>query len=69
MKFKTNAKCQGCASAIRSALAEIAPAQSWDFDLQSPDKTMTYKDSDNDTELAAKIISAVEKAGFKAELI
>lgn len=67
MKFKTNAKCGGCTSAIISALSFIAPASDWQFDLSSPDKTLTYVGSaEIDPE---KVVSIIAKAGFKAELI
>lgn len=65
MKFKTNAKCGGCTSTIISALGAIAPASDWQFDLSSPDKTLTYvgdKTLDKD-----EVVSIIAKAGFKAE--
>ncbi len=65
MKFKTNAKCAGCTSAILSALGSIAPASDWKFDLSSADKTLVYVGSKPvDKNL---VISTVAKAGFKAE--
>ncbi|MBD5221205.1 MAG: heavy-metal-associated domain-containing protein [Bacteroidales bacterium] len=67
MKFKTNAKCMGCVGAIRNALSEIAPAEKWQFDLNSPDRVMEYTGTDADDALADKVIAIIEKAGFKAE--
>lgn len=65
MKFKTNAKCAGCTSAIVSALASVAPASDWQFDLTSPDKTLTYVGSDAiDSD---KVVAIIGKVGFKAE--
>ncbi|MBO4965525.1 MAG: heavy metal transport/detoxification protein [Muribaculaceae bacterium] len=66
MKFKTNAKCMGCVTAIKNALAPIAPADKWEFDLSSPDKTLTYLGEADDA-LEARIISMIKEAGFKAE--
>lgn len=68
MKFKTNAKCGGCTSTIIKGLKDIAPEDMWEFDLTSPDKVMTYKGDETDG-LAEKIVSAVEKTGFKATLL
>ena len=65
MKFKTNAKCGGCTAAITKALESIAPAEMWEFDLESPDRTLTFK-GEEDPELAGRIIRTIENAGFKA---
>lgn len=65
MKFKTNAKCGGCASAIRNALKSIAPADQWEFDLESPDRILTFTgtaDVDPD-----EVVRLIKGAGFKAE--
>ncbi len=67
MKFKTNAKCGGCTSAIISALASVAPASDWQFDLTSPDKTLTYVGSNAIDR--NNVVALVEKAGFKVESI
>lgn len=64
MKFKTNAKCMGCVQAIRTVLKGIAPSQDWTFDLDSPDKTLTYSGNGNPD--AAEIIAAIKDAGFEA---
>lgn len=68
MKFKTNAKCMGCVTAIINALAPIASADRWTFDLNSPDKTLTY-DGEADDALAGRVIALINAAGFKAERI
>lgn len=63
MKFKTNAKCGGCVSAIGAKLNEVINADEWSIDLSSPDKTLEVKaDVPSQT-----IINAVTAAGFKAE--
>lgn len=71
MKFKTNAKCMGCVTAIRSALRPLAPAEAWSFDLDSPDRIMTYTGTaPADAEaFAAEVINTIGNAGFKAERI
>lgn len=67
MKFRTNAKCMGCVSAIRSALSPLAPAEEWEFDLQSTDRTMTFTGAAAPE--PAEVIRLVAGAGFKAEQI
>ncbi len=68
MKFKTNAKCGGCTSAILKAIDSLAPASAWEFDLASPDKTLTYV-GDAPAPDASSVMSAIEKAGFKASVL
>jgi len=68
MKFKTNAKCGGCTSAILKAIDSLAPASAWEFDLASPDKTLTYV-GDAPVPDAFSVMSAIEKAGFKASVL
>lgn len=68
MKFKTNAKCGGCTSAILKAIDSLAPASAWEFDLASPDKTLTYV-GDAPAPDASSVMSAIEKAGFKESVL
>lgn len=65
IRFKTNARCAGCSSAIRKALADIAPEAEWDIDLTSPDRVLTYTGAGVPD--AGAVMRAVEKAGFKIE--
>jgi len=65
MKFKTNAKCGGCVSAIGAKLNEVIKEDQWSIDLSSPSKTLEIK-ADISAEAIQKAISA---AGFKAEKI
>lgn len=65
MKFKTNAMCMGCVSAIKRAINEITPADNWSFDLSSADKVMSYVGTEPLTEEKAQAVeSAVKAAGF-----
>lgn len=65
MKFKTNAKCGGCVSAIGAKLNEVIKEDEWSFDLSSPEKALEVK-----ADVPAKtILEAVTSAGFKAEQI
>lgn len=63
MKFKTNAKCGGCISAIGLKLNKILKSDEWSIDSTS--KVLEVKaDISSD-----KVIEAVASAGFKAEQI
>lgn len=71
MKFKTSAKCGGCVNAITNALKTIAPAESWEFDLTSPDKTLTYVGAAvaDEAAFAEAVVNAVATVNHKAERI
>ncbi len=65
LKFKTTIKCEGCLAKVTPHLNETAGEGKWHVDLTNPAKILTI-DTESDS---AKIKGAVEKAGFKAELI
>ncbi len=63
MKFKTNAKCGGCVSAIGAKLNTIMSSDDWSINLADPNKVLEVK-----TDIApATVIATVKEAGFKAE--
>lgn len=62
LRFKTNAKCNGCVAAIGTELNRLVNENDWSIDLKSADKTLTIT-----TDLSPEaIVSAVGAAGFKA---
>lgn len=63
MKFKTNAKCGGCVSAIGDKLNKLVKEDQWSIDLKSPEKELEVTADIP----AATVIAAVTEAGFKAE--
>ena len=65
MKIKTNAKCQGCVTAIGLKLNKIIKPEEWTVDLKSPDRELIVTADVP----AALILAAIEEAGFKGELI
>lgn len=71
MKFKTSAKCGGCVNAITNALKTVAPAENWEFDLTSPDKTLTYTGAApaDETAFTEAVVKAVASVNHKAERI
>ncbi|TWV97354.1 heavy metal transport/detoxification protein [Chitinophaga pinensis] len=62
-QFKTNIKCGGCIATVTPFLNETAGENTWKVDTAAPEKILTVS---TDAVAAAAIISAVEKAGFKA---
>jgi len=67
LKFKTNIKCSGCIAAVTPHLNDLNEIENWEVDTVNPDKILKVEAED---ELkAAKIITTLEKAGYKAEEI
>ena len=62
-KFKTSIKCSGCVANVTPFLNEALGKDNWQVDYNNPAKILTVQ-GQNDS---AKIIEAVEKAGYKAE--
>lgn len=66
LKFKTNIKCSGCVATITEPLNAAVGEGNWQVDLTGADKTLVIT---NPLIQRQEIISAVEKAGYKAEQI
>lgn len=64
-KFKTNIKCSGCVAKVTPFLNEALGDNNWDVDYNNPAKVLTVVGEKD----KAKVIEAVEKAGYKAEAI
>lgn len=62
-RFKTNAKCGGCVSAIGLKLNKLMKENEWSIDLKSPEKTLEVTADVP----AVAIMAAVKEAGFKVE--
>ena len=65
LQFKTNIQCGNCLSKVSPKLNEQSGIQSWQVDLQDPERTLTV---DTDVLNAEDIQKAVLKAGFIATL-
>ena len=63
IRFKTTIKCSGCVAKVTPFLNEALGEGSWNVDYAVPEKILTVEGESDKT----KIVSAVEKAGFKAE--
>jgi copper chaperone len=64
-KFKTTIKCSGCVANVTPFLNDALGKDNWEVDYNNPSKVLTVVgEKDN-----AKVIQAVEKAGYKAEAL
>jgi copper chaperone CopZ len=65
IRFKTNIKCGGCIAKVTDNLNSATGNNRWQVDITNPDKILTVE-----TEADANTIKeAVEKAGFKADVL
>lgn len=64
--FKTTLKCGGCEAKVKPFLDEMSEIESWSADLTVNPKTVTVKGANVQPD---KVREAIEKAGFKAELV
>lgn len=65
LKFKTNIKCAGCITTVTPYLNGLTGVESWNADVQDPNKVLTITSSG---QLEAKhVVQILEKAGYKAE--
>jgi len=65
IKFKTNIQCSGCVAKVMPFLNDALGEDNWGVDYNDPSKILTIV-GENDK---AKIIRAVERAGYKAEVL
>jgi copper chaperone len=66
LRFKTNIKCSGCVANTTPYLNEVAGDGNWNVDVEDPSKILTVITS---KEKQNEITKAVEKAGYRAEVI
>jgi copper chaperone len=65
MKFTTTMKCSSCLAKATPHLNEAAGEDNWKVDTANPSKILTVSGEQDQS----RIIEAVEKAGFKAQVI
>ena len=63
IKLKTSMTCESCVLKVKPALEALGIADSLQFNIHSPDKTIDFVGSEKEQELA---IAALENLGFKA---
>lgn len=66
VELKTNIMCGSCIAKVTPILNEKIGEGKWKVDTQDPKKTLTVN---NESLSPDDIINAVEKAGYKAELL
>lgn len=65
MRFKTNARCSGCKTAILGAVESRFPDMKWEMEVESADKVLECHGVPDDAGKASEIIRAIEETGFK----
>ncbi len=65
-KFKTNINCNNCLNSVTPFLNQEMDIEEWQVDLEHPDRVLSASLEEDEPNL---VIDAIEKAGFKAELI
>jgi copper chaperone len=65
IKFKTTIKCSGCVATVTPFLNEALGENNWQVDTNDPSKVLTVAGERD----RAKVIQAVQAAGYKAEEI
>lgn len=66
MEFTTNIMCSSCIAKVTPVLNEVIGENNWKVDILNPKKTLSII-SENASE--SQVISALQKIGYKAELI
>ena len=64
-QFRTTIKCSGCVEKVTPFLNEVLGAENWSVNTADPQKLLTVtseKPLDD-----ARVVEAVEKAGYRAE--
>jgi copper chaperone len=65
IRLKTTIKCSGCVATVTPFLNEAVGENNWQVDTNNPSKILTVAGEAD----ASKIIKAIEKAGYKAEVL
>ncbi|MCR9250991.1 MAG: heavy-metal-associated domain-containing protein [bacterium] len=66
LKFKTNIKCTGCINTVTPHLDKTEGITNWSVDLEDPNRTLTVN---SDESIEAKVITAIQDAGYEAERV
>lgn len=64
LQFKTNINCNNCVRAVTNFLNDVEGVNSWQVDIDTPDKILTVE---GEEVTAEEVIEAVEEAGFDIE--
>lgn len=64
-KFKTTIKCSGCVAKVTPFLNEAVGENKWEVDVNNAAKILSVPTEAD----RAKVMEAVQKAGFKIEVL
>lgn len=65
MKFKTNARCEGCKARILESMRAKFPDAEWDMEVESADKVLEVHGIPEDAATAEEVEKAIAETGFK----
>lgn len=63
LKFKTTLKCAGCQEKVTEGLNNITAIENWNVDLESAEKTLTVRASED---VESQVKAVFEAKGFEA---
>lgn len=66
VQFKTNINCSSCVAKVKPFLDGVEDVCEWEVDTKNREKILTVK---TDGDHQAEVIEAVQKAGFKIEVV
>jgi copper chaperone len=64
VQFKTTIKCGGCIAKVTPVLNNNFGIESWNVDLENPDRILTLSGEAIDEQ---SVVDALAKTGYKAE--
>jgi copper chaperone len=67
LNFKTNIQSSDDVASVTLNLNDIEQVDGWNIDTNAPDNLLTVQTTDN--RIADLVQKAVEKAGYRAELV
>lgn len=62
LRFKTNLKCSGCVKAITPGLESLNLIESWNVNLESPEKVLEVE---SETDISDQVMESIKKAGYQ----
>lgn len=66
VQFKTNINCSSCVAKVKPFLDGVEDVCEWNVDTTNREKILTVK---TDGDHQAEVMEAVQKAGFKIEVV
>ena len=67
LSFKTNINCNNCIAKVKPFLNQVENIENWQVDINNADKILSVSGEEELT--STEVIEAVQKAGFKIEVV